>query len=60
MRYLREIECKYRAKVIGGLRNYITNLGKDLDRDQDKAGTVGSPFFLPRPSYVGSPPRSRG
>ena len=44
MREARERECNTRAKSAGRLSKDITNMGKELERDQDKAGTDGAAF----------------
>ena len=41
---MRERECNTRTKDIGGLREEITDLGKELERDQDEARTYGAAF----------------
>ena len=40
----RERDCKSRSEDIIGISEEITDLGKDLDRDQEKAGTDGAAF----------------
>ena len=44
MREVREREFNSRAKAIGGLIKDITNLGKEMERDQDEAGIDGDAF----------------
>ena len=41
---MRDRECNTRTKDIGGLSEEITDLGKDLGRVLDKAGTAGATF----------------
>ena len=60
VREARERECNARSKAAGGLSEEITYLGKELERDQDEAGTAGAPSRPPRPRYAGLSPRSRG
>ena len=44
MRDKRERECNTRVKSVGGLSKEINYLGKDIDRDQDKARIYGAAF----------------
>ena len=41
-REARERECNIRENSVGGIIKEITNLGKDLERYQDKVVTYGS------------------
>ena len=44
VREVREIERSARTNTSAGIREYITNLGKELKRDQDEAVKDGSAF----------------
>ena len=44
VRESRERECNTRSKAVRGISKEITNLGKDLDMDQDESGTSGTVF----------------
>ena len=37
-------KCWLGPPTIGGINKEISNLGKDLDRDQDEAGMTGNTF----------------
>ena len=49
VRNSREIECNTRYKAIGGIRKEVIDMGKDLERDQDEAGTDGFAFTSIKP-----------
>ena len=44
MREARNVECNASVKAAGGISEEIANLGKDIKRDQDEAGTHGDTF----------------
>ena len=44
LRETRERECNSRPKAIGGISEEITDMGKYMERDQDKAGADGDAF----------------
>ena len=44
VREVRDSVFNTSTKAVGGISEEITDLGKDLEREQDKAGTSGSTF----------------
>ena len=44
VRYARERGCNARFKAASGIIKEITDLGRELEREEDEAGTVGTAF----------------
>ena len=52
MREARKRECNARVEAVGGIREEIINMGKDLKREQDDTGSYGSTFASTKPKVL--------
>ena len=44
MREARKRECNARVEAVGGIREEINNIGKEMELEQDETVTYGSTF----------------